>query len=191
MDLKKDMRNRGIMARNAITPEQREALSGQIVLQIAGWEVFRQARTVLIYRAMPHEADLSLLTGLPESEGKRFCYPVVLGKGRMEARYPGTAGAWKTGRFGISEPDPKISALIPPEELDLVLCPCTAFDRQGGRLGMGGGYYDRFLPLCTRATAAAVAFRVQEAERVPMEEMDRVMDWIITEDGVDGPFRTL
>ena len=191
MSLKKDVRNRGILARNAIAPEQRDELSRQIVLRIAGWEVFRQARTVLIYRAMPHEADLSLLNGLPESEGKRFCYPVVLGKGNMEARYSGIAGSWRTGRFGISEPAPESSLLIPPEELDLVLCPCTAFDRKGGRLGMGGGYYDRFLPLCIHATAAAVAFRVQEMERVPMEETDRVMDWIITEDGVDGPFRTL
>ncbi len=188
MEEKRKIRRKGILARNLVGPEQREELSRKIVMRIAQWDVFRDAHTVLIYCAMPHEPDLSLLTRLPESEGKRFCYPHVLREGKMEALYPDPQAEWGTGSFGIREPDSSSAYRIPPETLDLVICPCTAFDVHGGRLGMGGGYYDRFLPLCTKACFAAVAFRVQQTECVPMADTDFPMDRIFTDEAVFGPF---
>ena len=188
MEGKSEIRSKGILARNAIGPEQREMLSHKIVMQIAQWDVFRDAHAVLIYSAMPHEPDLSLLPQLPESAGKRFCYPHIHGKGRMEALCPDPHSEWIRGSFGIREPDPDAARRILPETLDLVICPCTAFDARGGRLGMGGGYYDRFLPLCTKAVIAAAAFLVQQTDRVPMGETDCPMDWIFTDEVVFGPF---
>ena len=73
MTEKEKVRQEGLDARRGMTPEQRKAASMEIVRRIAGSEAFRGARTVLIYRAMPDEADLSLLTELSEAEGKRFC----------------------------------------------------------------------------------------------------------------------
>ena len=72
---------------------------------------------------------------------------------------------------------------VAPEEIDLVLCPCSAFDRGHRRLGMGGGYYDRFLGKCVHADIFAVAYAVQEADEVPTEAFDRKMDKVITENG--------
>lgn len=91
------------------------------------------------------------------------------------------ADGWQVGSFGILEPDPEKSALIAPDEIDLVLCPCTAFDEHGQRIGMGAGYYDRYLPQCSKASIAAVAFEAQKAERVLAEDWDYPMPLIFTE----------
>ena len=84
-------------------------------------------------------------------------------------------------------PDPARSEEVDPAELDLVLCPCTAYDGEGHRLGMGGGYYDRFLPRCVNAVTAAVAFEKQRAGHVPMDGYDRGVDMVITEQSMVRP----
>ena len=89
---------------------------------------------------------------------------------------------WRIGSFGIMEPVKGFVAR--PEEIDLVICPCTGFDEKLNRLGMGGGYYDRFLPLCKNAKKIAVAFEAQKIERVRTNEFDVLMDAIVTEDGI-------
>ncbi len=107
----------------------------------------------------------------------------------MIALSPRSEDAWRPGPFRIPEPDPDRSELVPPEEIDLVLCPCTSFDDRGGRLGMGGGYYDRFLPLCAGASKISVAFEIQGTAEVPMAALDRPMDAVVTEERVIRPGR--
>ena len=133
----------------------------------------------MVYQAVGAEADLSALF----SDGKRFCFPCCMSKTEMAAMIP---GGWRTGAFGIREPDPARSETVNPEEIDLVLAPCAAFDSDGHRLGMGAGYYDRYLPRCTSATVIAAAFEAQRLGQVCTEETDRRMDFVATEDGVYG-----
>jgi 5-formyltetrahydrofolate cyclo-ligase len=79
------------------------------------------------------------------------------------------------------EPDPERSEETAPEEIDLVICPGVAFDREKRRLGMGGGYYDRFLPLCRKAAVILAAFEEQRAEEVLAEPEDIAMDYVATD----------
>jgi 5-formyltetrahydrofolate cyclo-ligase len=72
---------------------------------------------------------------------------------------------------------------IAPEEFDLVVAPLTAFDRAGGRLGMGGGYYDGLLKQCA-CPKIGLAFSFQEVGRVPGEAHDEPLDIVITEEEV-------
>ena len=110
--------------------------------------------------------------------GKRFVYPLCVSRTEMKAYAP---GAWQSGIFGIREPVPELSREIEPERIDLVICPCTAFDAAGRRIGMGAGYYDRFLPLCTRAAVIAAAFERQRVRRIPARPWDCSVDAVFTE----------
>ncbi len=84
--------------------------------------------------------------------------------------------------FGLKEPDPKKSPLVPVKELDLIIVPGLAFDQEGARLGFGGGFYDRFLPK-VRAKTIALAFSCQLVSVVPTEEHDQKVDHIISPEG--------
>ena len=95
--------------------------------------------------------------------------------------------------LGISEPRPELRTdpgrRVLPEELALVLTPGLAFDRSGGRLGRGGGYYDRFFARMDSEREKpvpkfALAFDCQILDQIPVEPHDFRLDGIVTESGV-------
>lgn len=86
------------------------------------------------------------------------------------------------GTFGIMEPKLACIRKFPVENIDLVLVPGVAFDKAGGRLGFGGGFYDRFLnELSPNAKCWGLAFEFQLIEKLPLTEKDVPMQKIITE----------
>lgn len=87
----------------------------------------------------------------------------------------------KPGAYSIPEPMGHCPT-VSPKEVELVLVPGVAFDRTGGRLGYGGGYYDRFLDACP-APRVALAFALQIVPEVPRESHDLLVDDIITDQG--------
>lgn len=174
------LRRAGIAARDRMTPMRCGFVSDRIVRNILRSPAFQKAQTVMLYRAVRGEARLQALESVAGRE-KRFVYPLCVNKTDMEARRPLVPDAWKPGPFGIEEPDPARSERIDPWDIDLVLCPCAAFDAEGRRLGMGAGYYDRFLPQCENAYIAAVAFECQRAEAIPAEPWDVPMQEVFTE----------
>lgn len=180
--LRRWLRRRGIAARDALTPEQRDALSRRIARRVLSSPEFQRASTILVYRAVRGEVPLDAVAAAALAQGKRVCYPRCVSSTQMVALIPEGAASWSQGIFGIPEPMPERSRPVSPEEIDLALCPCTAFDGAGGRLGMGAGYYDRYLPrLRPGAAVAAVAFESQKAASVPTESWDCPMDVVFTE----------
>ena len=176
-EVKRFQRRAAIAAREALSPAERRDKSERIAARIRALPEYEKADTVLIYNAVGAEADLSSLL----TDGKRFCFPCCLSKTEMAAMVP---GAWRAGAFGIHEPDPEQSETVPPEEIDLVLAPCAGFDEAGRRVGMGAGYYDRYLPRCRNAAVFAAAFEAQKLEKVFTEQSDRAMDGAVTEEEV-------
>jgi 5-formyltetrahydrofolate cyclo-ligase len=82
------------------------------------------------------------------------------------------------GRYGI--PEPKAHCLpVSPEDIDLIILPCVCCDREGYRLGYGGGFYDRWLS-GRRARSAALCFENILVPRVPREPHDEPVDFIVT-----------
>lgn len=178
---RKWLRKSKIRARDALDKETREQLSGQIVKQIVASDEFQQAQTVLIYRATRGEARLEMLETAPESKGKRLVFPLCISNTEMIALQPDSEDAWVPGYCGIMEPVQEMSTLIRPEEIDLVLCPGTVFDGQCNRMGMGAGFYDRYLEKCVNAKVALVAFECQKVDQVPVDSWDKPMEIIFTE----------
>ena len=168
-------------ARAALAEAERREKSAALVRGVLESAAFQQAKTVMIYRAIGAEARLDALPEL--APDKRYCYPKMLPDGGLAALQPLGEGDWTEGLYHILEPDRRISRPVPAEEIDLVICPCVAFDAAGRRLGMGGGYYDRFLPHCTGAKTALAAFECQRATDVPTGETDRGVDFLFTETG--------
>ena len=192
---KRRLKEEKVRAREMLTAADRKVWSERICRSILSLPAYRNARTVMLYKFLRGEVQLKLLEQenetLPETLRKRFVYPLCLPERKMKAICPGgpdeESGAWKRGSFGISEPDPEQGEEIPPSEIDLVICPLTAFDGAGRRLGMGGGYYDRFLPLCRNARIIGAAFEVQRVPGVPAGSFDVPMELIVTETGIHRP----
>lgn len=181
---RKWLRREKICARDALSWEERKRLSGELVKRLVSSPEFQRARTVLIYRATRGEVRLEALEAAPEAKGKRLAYPLCISDTEMIALIPRGEDAWVDGFYGIQEPDREKSELIPPAEIDLVVCPCTVFDRACTRMGMGAGFYDRYLPQCFNAKIAAVAFECQKADQVPVSPWDRPMDMVFTDQTV-------
>ena len=179
---KKELRRLALARRDALSARDRAAAGAKISRLLAALPELEGAKAVLGYAAVGGECDLSALYETLAERGAVLAFPVCGEGGRMEAYVP--AGPLVPGRFSIPEPDPAVSRRLTPEELDAVLVPCAAFDGEGGRLGRGGGYYDRYLPRCPRAKAILTAFEAQRLERVPREAHDLGFSLLVTEAGV-------
>ncbi len=178
---KQAQRQAGLEARRAMEPAARQAADAAICAQILRSEGYRRAERLLLYAATGGEVDLSAVAAQARRDGKRVAWPVCLPGHRMAAAEPQGAGAWRVGAYGIPAPVLERSCLLAPESLELVLVPCAAFDRRCRRIGMGGGYYDRYLPLCTGARVWGVAYECQLVPEAAAETHDRPMDAYVTE----------
>ena len=91
------------------------------------------------------------------------------------------------GYCGIPEPLLELveNASCDPVTIDVVIIPGSVFDRCGGRLGYGGGYYDRFLTIdAPNALRIGLAFELQLVDKVPVEPHDQLMDFVVTEENL-------
>ncbi len=140
-------------------------------------------RVIASYHAVGSEIDPAILTDALRAAGHRIALPVMMGKTMpLVFREHKAREGLVLNRWGIEEPGPDASSLIP----DVVLVPLLAFDRRYGRLGTGAGYYDRTL-VALRAKkpilAIGLAFSDQEVPEVPLEEHDALLDRIATDRG--------
>ena len=169
--------------RRKLPEDTRKDYSERIIRHILDSGILDGAGTVMLYRAIGGEADLNGLVPELKRRGKRVLYPVCIGDGEMVAKEPAGEESWQRGRYGIAEPGDS-SREVAPEEIDLIFCPCTAFDRRCNRMGRGSGFYDRFLPKCEKASVVTVAFEFQRVEEVPGEPWDMPADRVITEQNI-------
>ncbi|UCH33258.1 MAG: 5-formyltetrahydrofolate cyclo-ligase [Armatimonadota bacterium] len=183
MESKSALRKRIAAVRDAIPQPERIAKSADIARRLTEWERFEQARTILAFLSTRSEVLTEPFIARALTSGKTVGAPrTLLGEKRLDfRRLRGSGDDLVAGPFEILEPNADAPPLD-PARADIILVPGLAFDEQGYRLGYGGGFYDRLLAgLAVRAAAVGVAFEAQMIERVPREDRDLPVGWVVTE----------
>jgi 5-formyltetrahydrofolate cyclo-ligase len=143
----------------------------RIAEKIKNLSEFRAAKTVMIYMPIKGEADVTSLL----NEDKKFLLPVTEGEDMYASVFKKELDK---GAFGVYEPREREEF---KGRVDVVVVPGVAFDRKGGRIGFGKGYYDRFLS-GRDCFKIGVCHSFQLVDEICGEEHDVKMDMIITED---------
>ena len=175
--IREEIRNK----RENISVIQAAELSARISERALALPEYKNAQTVLGYASLIGEVRTESLNARIIADGKKLLLPKI-GDGRsMDAVRVTDLGALKPGKMRI--PEVENGEAADPAEISIVFVPGIAFDKKGGRIGFGGGYYDRFLP-GTKALRVALAFEMQIVEDTFALDHDQKMDILITEDAV-------
>lgn len=172
-----------------LTPEARRRSDDALFARFLALPEIAEAGTILLYHGMDTEPDTVRLLPPLWALGKRVCLPRCLPGNQMEARLVQRDSSLIRHPYGMLEPD-LTCPLVPPDRVDLVLVPGLAFDRSGGRLGRGGGYYDRWLAGYSGLTAALCRDGLL-LESIPRLPHDLGVDLVVTERGLYGPSASL
>ena len=178
---KKAVRAKLMAWREHLTPAFRQEASRKLLARLYAEPAFQQAKVVFAYASMAEEVQLDDLLKTCLTQGKRVCIPDIVSKGVMVAVERHHMADLETGKFAIRSLHSDVVSVVSPEDIALVIVPGAAFTPAGARLGLGGGYYDRYLPKLTRARRVALIFDGQVVDQVPVEEHDQFVDELVTE----------
>lgn len=147
-------------------------------------DAWRRADHVALFMSRPDEIDTRPLVVRVLDAGKALLLPRMTGDRTLEFARVRDLTQLESGPYGILEPPPGLPVVRPASE-DLVCVPGLAFDPAGGRLGRGGGYYDRTFAGERddrhRARMIGIGFSFQLLAQVPMTERDLRLDGVITD----------
>lgn len=143
-------------------------------------EEYKKADTIFIYVSYNNEADTHRIICHALEHNKKVCVPKVISKAEgMKAVEIKGFKDLRPGAYGILEPES--NCFTDEKDIDLVILPGLSFDYDGGRLGYGAGFYDRFLcNLREDAMLIGIAYKFQIVEKVPMDSHDYYIKKIIT-----------
>ncbi|MDB5391991.1 MAG: putative 5-formyltetrahydrofolate cyclo-ligase [Planctomycetaceae bacterium] len=164
----------------------KDAISAIIVEKFLELPEYETADTVMFYVDVRTEVKTRDFLSVALLHGKKVVVPFCRPDGHLELFWLQNMNELSVGMYKILEPKAELRGLpekkVEPEDLDLVMVPGVAFDRNGARMGHGFGYYDKLLEH-TRATTplVALAFECQLFEEIPTADHDIFMDKIITE----------
>jgi 5-formyltetrahydrofolate cyclo-ligase len=187
MSDKPELRQKGRRARKSLTNAERTQASLDICDLLLSTPLFRRASTIGCYLASDEEVDTWPLIERAWRMKKRIFVPVIEENARMKFMQLNPGQALVTNRFGLAEPSGAVT--LSPKRLDIAITPLVAFDFEGNRIGMGGGYYDRafaFLNhrlLYRKPKLIGLAFANQEVERIGASPWDIPLFQVYTERG--------
>ena len=173
--------------RSQLTAEQ--AASGSLLTarQILACDAYRKASCIMGYLAFGNELSVDLVLEQALADGKTVAVPLVQSATEMAPVQLQNMLNFELDRYGIRsvrQPANVHAELLQPQQLDLVLVPGVAFGRDGSRLGMGAGYYDRFLPQAENALLMGIAYDAFIQPSLPRDEFDVLVQLLASESGI-------
>jgi len=176
--MKNQLRDNILEKRNSLPKEEVTSKSRSIEEKLFGLDSYKKSRTVMLFVSFGNEVNTHDM--IKKSFGKKN---VVIPKVIQQEIEPSIVIDFDSlipaGKFGILEPIDIMK--IAYKNIDLILVPGIAFDSEGHRIGYGFGYYDKFLKKVPKAVKVGLAFDFQIVDRIPAEEHDVPVDFIITE----------
>lgn len=161
--------------RMMLSDMEKEEAASEVFAQLECTPAFMLAQNILMYHSLPDE--LSTISFLRKwKDRKNFFLPRVNGVNLDLLPY--IESELEKGAYDIEEPTGSDTANV--DDIDLMIIPAVAFDRQGNRLGRGKGFYDRLLA-SSRATKIGVGYEFQLMDEIPSEAHDVPMNMVITQ----------
>lgn len=160
---------------------QREAAvsAANFATQVPAWA---SAQYIALYLANDGEIETGPLLERARQEAKAVLLPVISGNSLEFALWDSTAPL-ATNRYNIPEP-PDDAPRRDPSDIDIIFLPLVGWDQSGGRLGMGGGFYDRCLAGIAGPLRVGLAHHCQEHSAIPRDKLDVTLDFVATENSL-------
>lgn len=177
--LRKDLK----ALRNSFSQDIVSVSSMLIEKHILSSELYQRSACIMGYLAFGQEISVDGVLQQALKDGKTVCVPYIVSASEMVPVQIKTFSDFVLDRYkirSVSNAADKINA----EQIDLALVPGVAFDPDGNRLGMGAGYYDRFLAQAIAARRIGVVYRELMQKKLPHMEYDLPMEYIVNEDGM-------
>ncbi len=181
--LKKKLREEALLRRDSIELQRRHEMSLSIADQLTRLISFKSSNTVLTYVSVGSEVSTFPIMERCFAAGKRVAVPKCAAKRRMDFYIIDSPDNLSPGRFGIPEPDPGRCELLTDFRDTLCLVPALSFDRDGNRLGYGGGYYDSFISGYP-GVCVGLCYHECLSVRLPACRHDEIYHSILTEKGI-------
>ncbi len=188
---KKELRKRVLAERDSLTKEDWKTKSRAIFEKLIVLPEVSSAGNIFIFINFRSEVNTKPIIEYLLSVGKKVILPYTdIENKRLRLFYLNDFSELKVGSYNIPEPDPASAIEADIKDVDLVVVPGSVFDIHGGRMGYGGGFYDRLLPKIREGVkVVAIAFDLQIVDKVPMGYYDRTVDIIVTESRIIKPER--
>ncbi|MGI8316138.1 5-formyltetrahydrofolate cyclo-ligase [Halobacillus mangrovi] len=183
---KSELRKRGKIVLKNMTPAEKQEKEAFMYKHLFHSDLWKKAQTIGVTVSQTYEWSTfpiieqgwaeQKIVSVPkcDPETKELNFHQLSKYSELESVY-----------FGLKEPDPAKTKHLPKQHIDLLIVPGLLFNTEGYRIGYGGGYYDRFLTDYPGVTVM-IASEEQRHEQLPVEEFDRKVSYIVTEQGIES-----
>lgn len=179
--MKKQLRDETLKQLRTMSPQAYEERSQTLINHLLQHPRMQQASVIAVTMSAFPEVNTKPLIEALWQQKKRVAIPKCEPKTHTMRFYEiESFEALEQTYSHLYEPNPAIHTYVPPEALDIIVVPGVVYNKDGYRIGFGGGYYDRYLPK-TRAYRISMAFREQLQESIPFEAHDCTVHTLIVE----------